>query len=87
MENNGKLIHKRNIDISLAIFNINDEMGKYVAESLVKNLIKADIPVKTAKVAVSGLFQFFHHFIKIFPGLPAMQLFVPVFRHDQKRMG
>ena len=33
---------------------INDEMGKYVAESLVKNLIKADIPVKTAKVAILG---------------------------------
>ncbi len=33
---------------------INDDMGKYVAESLVKNLIKADIPVKNAKVAVLG---------------------------------
>lgn len=33
---------------------INDDMGKYVAESLVKNLIKADIPVKGAKVAVLG---------------------------------
>lgn len=33
---------------------INDDMGKYVAESLVKNLIKADIPVKGAKVAVMG---------------------------------
>ena len=29
-------------------------MGKYVAESLVKNLIKADVPVKTAKVAILG---------------------------------
>ena len=29
-------------------------MGKYVAESFVKNLIKADIPVKTAKVAILG---------------------------------
>ena len=29
-------------------------MGKYVAESLVKNLIKADIPVKSAKVAILG---------------------------------
>ena len=29
-------------------------MGKYVAESLVKNLIKADIPVKTAQVAILG---------------------------------
>ncbi len=33
---------------------INDEMGKYVAESLVKNLIKASIPVKGAKVAILG---------------------------------
>lgn len=33
---------------------INDDMGKYVAENLVKNLIKADIPVKTAKVAILG---------------------------------
>ena len=33
---------------------INDEMGKYVAESLVKNLIKADVPVKKAKVAILG---------------------------------
>ena len=28
--------------------------GKYVAENLVKNLIKADIPVKSAKVAILG---------------------------------
>lgn len=40
--------------IILAGRRINDEMGKYVAESLVKNLIKADIPVKTAKVAILG---------------------------------
>ena len=33
---------------------INDDMGKYVAESLVKNLIKANIPVKGAKVALLG---------------------------------
>ena len=33
---------------------INDDMGKYVAESLVKNLIKADIQVKGAKVAILG---------------------------------
>ena len=33
---------------------INDDMGKYVAENLVKNLIKADIPVKNAKVAILG---------------------------------
>lgn len=33
---------------------INDDMGKYVAESMVKNLIKADIPVKGAKAAILG---------------------------------
>lgn len=33
---------------------INDDMGKYVAESLIKNLIKADIPVKNAKVVILG---------------------------------
>lgn len=33
---------------------INDDMGRYVAESLVKDLIKADIPVKRAKVAILG---------------------------------
>lgn len=33
---------------------INDDMGKYVAEMLVKNLIKADIPVKSANVAILG---------------------------------
>ena len=33
---------------------INDDMGKYVAESLVKDLIKADIPVKNAKIAILG---------------------------------
>ena len=33
---------------------INDDMGKYVAESCVKNLIKADKTVKNAKVAILG---------------------------------
>ena len=33
---------------------INDDMGKYVAENLVKNLIKANIPVKGSKVAILG---------------------------------
>ena len=33
---------------------INDDMGKYVAENLVKNLIKADIPVKQAGVVILG---------------------------------
>ena len=40
--------------IILAGRRINDDMGKYVAESLVKNLIKANIPVKGAKVAILG---------------------------------
>lgn len=33
---------------------INDDMGKYVAENCVKNLIAADKPVKNAKVAILG---------------------------------
>lgn len=33
---------------------INDDMGKYVAESTVKNLIKADLPVRNARVAILG---------------------------------
>ena len=33
---------------------INDDMGRYVAESLVKNLIKADLNVKNAKVGILG---------------------------------
>lgn len=33
---------------------INDDMGKYVAESLVKNLIKSNIQVQGAKVAILG---------------------------------
>ncbi len=33
---------------------INDDMGKYVAENLVKNLIKQDKNVKDAKVAILG---------------------------------
>ena len=33
---------------------INDDMGKYVAENLVKNLIKADISIKNARVAILG---------------------------------
>lgn len=40
--------------IILAGRRINDDMGKYVAECMVKNLIKADIPVKGAKVAILG---------------------------------
>lgn len=33
---------------------INDDMGKYVAENVVKNLIKADKAVRNAKVAILG---------------------------------
>ncbi len=33
---------------------INDDMGKYVAESIVKKLIAADKPVRRAKVAILG---------------------------------
>ncbi|MBN2801554.1 MAG: nucleotide sugar dehydrogenase [Deltaproteobacteria bacterium] len=33
---------------------INDDMGKYVVENLVKLLIKTDVPVKLAKVAILG---------------------------------
>jgi UDP-N-acetyl-D-galactosamine dehydrogenase len=33
---------------------IKDDMGKYVVENLIKNLIKADVPVKDAKVAILG---------------------------------
>ena len=33
---------------------INDDMGKYVAENVVKNLIKAEKAVKNAKVAILG---------------------------------
>jgi UDP-N-acetyl-D-galactosamine dehydrogenase len=40
--------------VILAGRRINDDMGRYVAENLVKNLIKADISVKNAKVAILG---------------------------------
>ena len=33
---------------------INDDMGKYVAESIVKNMIAADLAIKNAKVAILG---------------------------------
>jgi len=33
---------------------INDDMGKYVVENLVKKLIKADISIKNAKVSILG---------------------------------
>ncbi len=40
--------------VILAGRRINDDMGKYVAENCVKNLIKAEKPVKNAKVAILG---------------------------------
>lgn len=40
--------------VILAGRRINDDMGKYVAENVVKNLIKADKAVKDAKVAILG---------------------------------
>lgn len=40
--------------IILAGRRINDDMGKYIAESTVKNLIKAEKSVKNAKVAIFG---------------------------------
>lgn len=40
--------------VILAGRRINDDMGRYVAENIVKNLIRADVSVKTAKVATLG---------------------------------
>ena len=40
--------------IILAGRRINDDMGRYVAENLVKSLIRSDRPVKGAKVAILG---------------------------------
>ena len=40
--------------IILAGRRINDDMGKYVAENVVKKLVAADIPVKGAKIAILG---------------------------------
>jgi UDP-N-acetyl-D-galactosamine dehydrogenase len=34
---------------------INDDMGKYIVENLVKSLIKSDISIKNAKVAILGI--------------------------------
>lgn len=41
-------------EIILAGRKINDDMGKYVVENTVKQLIKADVPVKGANVAILG---------------------------------
>lgn len=40
--------------IVLAGRRINDDMGKYVVENLIKSLIKANISVKSAKIAILG---------------------------------
>jgi UDP-N-acetyl-D-galactosamine dehydrogenase len=40
--------------VILAGRRINDDMGKYVTENLVKKLIKASVPVKKARVAILG---------------------------------
>jgi UDP-N-acetyl-D-galactosamine dehydrogenase len=40
--------------IILAGRNINDDMGRYVAEILIKNMIKAGIQIKNARVAILG---------------------------------
>ena len=40
--------------VILASRRINEDMGKYVAENVVKKLIAADIPVKNARVAILG---------------------------------
>lgn len=40
--------------VILAGRRINDDMGKYTAENVVKNLIKAEKPIKHAKVAILG---------------------------------
>lgn len=40
--------------VILAGRRINDDMGKYVAENVVKSLIRADKPVRSAKVAILG---------------------------------
>ena len=41
--------------IILAARRVNDDMGRYVAQNIVKKLIEADIAVKNARVAVFGL--------------------------------
>ncbi len=40
--------------VILAGRRINDDMGRYVAENLVKLLIQSDIPVKNARIAILG---------------------------------
>ena len=40
--------------VILAGRRINDDMGKYIAENVVKSLIRAEKPVKNARVAILG---------------------------------
>lgn len=40
--------------VILAGRRINDDMGKYVAENLIKKLVQADVAVKNAKIAILG---------------------------------
>lgn len=40
--------------VILAGRRINDDMGKYIAESVVKKLIQADVSVKTARIGILG---------------------------------
>lgn len=40
--------------VILAGRRINDDMGRYVVENFIKVLVKADIPIKTAKIAILG---------------------------------
>lgn len=46
--------HGYHSQIILSGRRINDDMGRYVAENLVKNLIKADVSIKQARVAILG---------------------------------
>jgi UDP-N-acetyl-D-galactosamine dehydrogenase len=41
-------------EIILAGRKLNDDMGKYVADKIIKQMVKADIPVKNAKVGIFG---------------------------------
>ncbi len=42
-------------EVILAGRNINDQMGKHIAEKTVKKMIEADIPIKGSKVGILGL--------------------------------
>lgn len=42
-------------EVILAGRRMNDNMGKYIAESIVKTFIKNDIPVKNAKILIKGI--------------------------------